>query len=968
MSSNDATEATVPATVTIPANQASVTFDIDAVDDTLADGSQTVTVTASFTGYVDGVDTIDVTDNEVPTLTVVIAAPSIGEVDGAAATTATVSRNTEDLTSELIVNLSSSDSGEATVPATVTIPANQASVTFDIDAVDDTLADGSQTVTVTASFTGYVDGVDTIDVTDNEVPTLTVVIAAASIGEVDGAAATTATVSRNTEDLTSELVVNLSSSDSGEATVPATVTIPANQASVTFDIDAVDDTLADGSQTVTLTASFTGYVDGVDTIDVTDNEVPTLTVVIAAPSIGEADGAAATTATVSRNTEDLTSELIVNLVSSDATEAAVPTTVTIPASQASVTFDIDAVDDTLADGSQTVTVTASFTGYVDGVGTIDVTDNEVPTLTVVIAAPSIGEADGAAATTATVSRNTEDLTSELIVNLVSSDATEAIVPATITIPANQASVTFDIDAVDDMLADGTQTVTVTASGSGYVDGVGNIDVTDDDVPTLVLAIAAASIVETGGAGAATATITRIDQDLTSELVVSLSSSDSGEAAVPATVTIPANQASATFNIDAVDDTLADGSQTVTVTASVTGYVDGVGTIDVTDNEVPTLTVVIAAASIGEADGAAATTATVSRNTEDLTSELVVSLSSSDSGEAAVPATVTIPANQASATFNIDAVDDTLADGTQTVTVTASVAGYVDGVGTIDVTDNEVPTLTVVIAAASIGETGGAAATTATVSRNTEDLTSELIVNLVSSDSSEATVPATVTIPANQASVTFDIDAVDDTLADGSQTVTVTASVTGYVDGVGTIDVTDNEVPTLTVVIAAASIGEADGAAATTATVSRNTEDLTSELIVNLSSSDSGEATVPATVTIPANQASVTFNIDAVDDTLADGTQTVTVTASVTGYVDGVGTIDVTDNEVPTLTVVIAAASIGETGGAAATTATVSRNTEDLTSELIVNLVQQRFERGDRSGDGHDPGQSGIGHLQHRRGR
>ena len=156
--------------------------------------------------------------------------------------------------------------------------------------------------------------------------------------------------------------------------------------------------------------------------------------------------------------------------------------------------------------------------------------------------------------------------------------------------------------------------------------------------------------------------------------------------------------------------------------------------------------------------------------------------------------------------------------------------------------------------------------------------------------------------------------------------------------------------------------------ATTATVTRDSGDISGPLDVSLVSSDATEAAVPATVTIPANQASVTFDIDAVDDTLADGSQTVTVTASVTGYVDGVGTIDVTDNEVPTLTVVIAAASIGEADGSAATTATVSRNTEDLTSELIVNLVQQRCDRGSRSGNGHDPGQPGIGDLRHRRGR
>ena len=66
------------------------------------------------------------------------------------------------------------------------------------------------------------------------------------------------------------------------------------------------------------------------------------------------------------------------------------------------------------------------------------------------------------------------------------------------------------------------------------------------------------------------------------------------------------------------------------------------------------------------------------------------------------------------------------------------------------------------------------------------------------------------------------------------------------------------------------------------------------LVVNLSSNDTSEATVPATVTIAANQASATFAITAVDDALLDGTQTVTITGSATGYVSGTQTLDVTD--------------------------------------------------------------------------
>ena len=50
-------------------------------------------------------------------------------------------------------------------------------------------------------------------------------------------------------------MVNLSSNDTGEATVPATVTITGTNASATFDVTGQNDTLLDGTQTVTLTAS-----------------------------------------------------------------------------------------------------------------------------------------------------------------------------------------------------------------------------------------------------------------------------------------------------------------------------------------------------------------------------------------------------------------------------------------------------------------------------------------------------------------------------------------------------------------------------------------------------------------------------------------------------------------------------------------------------------------------------------------
>ena len=56
-------------------------------------------------------------------------------------------------------------------------------------------------------------------------------------------------------DLSSDLAVNLQSSDSSEIVFPPTVTILAGQAFAKFNMDGVDDALLDGNQFVELTAA-----------------------------------------------------------------------------------------------------------------------------------------------------------------------------------------------------------------------------------------------------------------------------------------------------------------------------------------------------------------------------------------------------------------------------------------------------------------------------------------------------------------------------------------------------------------------------------------------------------------------------------------------------------------------------------------------------------------------------------------
>ncbi|MEI7837173.1 MAG: CARDB domain-containing protein, partial [Planctomycetota bacterium] len=137
-------------------------------------------------------------------------------------------------------------------------------------------------------------------------------------------------------------------------------------------------------------------------------------------------------------------------------------------------------------------------------------------------------------------------------------------------------------------------------------------------------------------------------------------------------------------------------------------------LSVLDSDGPALQLTVGRDVISEGAGPSAATATVCRNT-DTTDPLVVTLSSFDTSELTVPTTVTIPAGSDSATFNIDAVSDGIPDGVQTVTITASAAGFTQGLDQIDVTDVDLPDLRVTsIAVPAMGRTGGMAQVTWTV--------------------------------------------------------------------------------------------------------------------------------------------------------------------------------------------------------------------------------------------------------------
>jgi len=102
---------------------------------------------------------------------------------------------------------------------------------------------------------------------------------------------------------------------------------------------------------------------------------------------------------------------------------------------------------------------------------------------------------------------------------------------------------------------------------------------------------------------------------------------------------------------------------------------------------PLIVLSAAPITVAENAGASASTGTVTIPSAAV-ADLVVALASSNTNAANVPVSVTIPAGQTSASFSISAVDNALSDGTKTVTITATAAGYTNGTVQLTVTDDE----------------------------------------------------------------------------------------------------------------------------------------------------------------------------------------------------------------------------------------------------------------------------------------
>lgn len=366
-------------------------------------------------------------------------------------------------------------------------------------------------------------------------------------------------------------------------------------------------------------------------------EVVQMTTTVSAPAT--ITGGAAVAATVTLNGNAPLGGALVTLTSSNPTVASAPESILVPEGTNSAAFTI-----TTQPTSTSVPVTISATGQ-GSTGTATVTVSPA-SVAAPVSALSLNPArtTGGLSVTGTVTLASAAPASGEVVNVTSS-AAAAVVPAAVTVPAGQTSVSFTI-ATSPVAA--ATSVTITAAAGGATQSAA-LSLTPATLAGI--SVSPSSVMDTGGA---TGAIT-LSGPAAAAATVTLSSS-SAVASVPASVTVPAGASTVSFPV--TTQAVPTGTSVVITAQYVTTSLSAYMSVN------PLLNGLYATSSL---TGGSKGSGTIVLLGPAPAGGVVVKLSSS-STSLSVPTTVAIPAGASRATFSFSTKH---VPSTTVVTITAS---------------------------------------------------------------------------------------------------------------------------------------------------------------------------------------------------------------------------------------------------------------------------------------------------------
>lgn len=276
----------LPQRVVFEEGALTATIDIPVLQDKNPANDVSVKITGTADHHQKGETLIMLHDDDVPAIQMTLTPKTVSEGAGPQAIMGTITRS-EVTNNKITIKLT--DDGVNDIyysTQTITMPAGTTTVNFPLGVRDNQTVDGDRLVHIRAaiymtdcncSAIGDKQAVvtDSITITDDDGPTLTLTTDRATIleGDDDGS---TLTISRNTEDNSSAVTVTLTT-DAQDVQFQQTVTIPAGQQSVTTKFVALSNSTEEGDRTISIVASATGFSSGSTWLLISDRTLPDAT-------------------------------------------------------------------------------------------------------------------------------------------------------------------------------------------------------------------------------------------------------------------------------------------------------------------------------------------------------------------------------------------------------------------------------------------------------------------------------------------------------------------------------------------------------------------------------------------------------------------------------------------------------------------------------------------------------------------
>ena len=683
--------------------------------------------------------------------------------------------------------------------------------------------------------------------------------------------------------------------------------------------------------------------------------VPAVTVQFSQGSYTVAEGATqSVTVTLSADPERTVVVPITTVnqgTASDADYSGVPSSVTFDAGETSKSFTFSATQDTDNDDGESVQLgfgslpDAGVSAGTPAGTTVNITDDDVPAVTVQFSQGSYTVAEGATqSVTVTLSADPERTVVVPITTVnqgTASDADYSGVPSSVTFDAGETSKSFTFSATQDTDNDDGESVQL---GFGSLPDAGvsagtpagtTVNITDDDVPAVTVQFSQGSYTVAEGATQSVTVTLSADPERTVVVPITTvnqgTASDADYSGVPSSVTFDAGETSKSFTFSATQDTDNDDGESVQLgfgslpDAGVSAGTPAGTTVNITDDDVPAVTVQFSQGSYTVAEGATqSVTVTLSADPE---RTVTIPLTAAGQGGASngdysgVPASVTFDSGEISRTFTFSATQDDVDDDGESVQLGFGVlpTGVSTGgtaTSTVTITDDDAAAgkVTLELTPATISESGTGNASTVTASiPSASSAATTVTVSVNPADTTTLTGNTTLTIPAGDTNSTgvVTITAVNDDAYTGNRTVAVSGTAVNSVgvtdpDDV-TLTITDDDAAAgkVTLELTPATISESGAGNASTVTASiPSASSAATTVTVSVNPADTTTLTGNTTLTIPAGDTNSTgvVTITAVNDDAYTGNRTVVVSGTAENSVgitdpDDV-TLTITDDDIP----------------------------------------------------------------------